>query len=108
MDTSSTRSASAASGDQYMNRTASALSSWGDQSVRAEELDIKLRTALKKNRDRIPDEWFEKQCAGFAARDKAAREACQSRNESRRSSCREFAMNRTRAIEVRSVPSRVV
>jgi hypothetical protein len=83
----------------FMNRTASALSSWGDQSARAEQLNERLHSALKQNRTRIPAEWFDKQYASIAQRDAAARQQAEVRLEARRVKCQEFATTRRRTMD---------
>lgn len=83
----------------FMNRTAAALSSWGDQSSRAEEKNLRLHSALKQNRTRIPQEWFEKQYEGFAKRDAAARKKTEALLEARRAKCRDFALTRERTLQ---------
>ena len=72
MEDSTDRPHSSAAG-QFMNRSATVLSSWGDQSVRAEELNRRLVSSMKKTRVRTPPEWFEKQYENIAERDAAAR-----------------------------------
>lgn len=89
----------AQSAEQYMSRTASVLSSWSEQSSRAEELDQRLHSALRQNRERIPEAWFEKQYASVAARDEVVRERVQGRLQSRRARQQEFAASRHRALE---------
>lgn len=93
------RSQSSASAEQFMSRSASALGSWGDQSVRSAELNQKLVSALQKNRERIPEEWFEKHYANFAKRDAAVRQQTEERLEARRRRCEDFAVSRRRALD---------
>ena len=49
-------------------------------------------SALKQNRTRIPQEWFEKQYAGFAAQDKITRAKTEALLEARRQKSRDFAV----------------
>ena len=88
-----------ASADEFLNRTASVLSSWSAQSSRGVELDERLRSALHQNRVRTPDAWFEKKHAEFAERDKVARRRTQELLQARRNKCQEFAVARHRVLE---------
>ena len=82
-----------------MSRSASTLGSWGDKSAAAEDKNRRLQAALKQNRERIPDEWFDKQYAQFAKRDAAVRKQTAERLEARRRRCEEFAATRRRALD---------
>ena len=82
-----------------MNRSATVLSSWGDQSVRAEELNRRLVSSMKKTRVRTPQEWFEKQYENIAERDAAAKKKTDALIEARRQKCLDFAASRRRTLE---------
>ena len=98
MEDSTDRPHSSAAG-QFMNRSATVLSSWGDQSVRAEELNRRLVSSMKKTRVRTPPEWFEKQYENIAERDAAAKKKTDALIEARRQKCLDFAVSRRRTLE---------